>query len=172
MTESHVGTRYDRLPAHDADRDLDGRPTRAEVLEYFAERFGIEPRAFDPYSLWEKGKGKIWAFRGTHSSPLAVEAMGIHLLRTRQRFWKPTTDAMQLFGRQATRNVLACSREQARAFWRGETQPIEWAGEQGYVIVTHPLGGEPEPLGVGLVVDDELRSVVPKARRRDLADHN
>lgn len=168
MTATHVGDRFDRLPGSEEERSLAGRTTREAVLKYFEERFGIPRSTFEAYTFWEKGKGKVWAFRSELPSPVPVEAMGLHLLRTRQRFWKPTTDGMQLFGRAATRNCLELSRVDARTFWRGETQEIAWDGEPGYAIVTHQIGGAPEPLGIGLIVDEELRSMIPKGRRRDL----
>jgi len=50
----------------------------------------------------------------------------------------------------------------------GDDQDIEWDGDWGYLIVTHDLAGEPEPVGVGLYTYGELRSMVPKGRRREL----
>lgn len=168
MTMENVGSRFDRLPERESERSVEGRPTRGEVLQFFTRRFGMSAGIFASYTFWEKGKGKIWAFRGEVPSPIEVETLGIHLLRTRQRFWKPTTDGIQLLGRHATKNVVTLSREDAVRFWRGEDQHLAWDGDQGYVIVSHELGGAREPLGVGLAVDGELRSLVPKGRRRDL----
>jgi len=162
------GQRFDRLPATDAERTVEGRATRAEVVDYFADRFGIPPETFDDYTFWEKGSGKIWILHGEVASPIRVEALGMKFLRTRQKHWKPTTNAVQRFGRHATRNVLELPREQARRFVRGETQDVDWDGDWGYLVVTHGLAGAPEPLGVGLYVHDELRSPVPKGRQRDL----
>lgn len=168
MSPAETGDRYDRLPATDAERNVAERASREEVLAFFAERFGVDPAVFERYSFWEKGKGKVWAFRGEHPSPVAVEAMGIHLLRTRQRFWKPTTDAAQLFGQHVERNRLDLERAGARTFWRGESQEVSHVGDPGYVVVTVPVAGEPAPLGVGLWIDGELRSMVPKGRREEL----
>lgn len=168
MSDANVGSRFERLPAHPAERTVEGRPTRDAVIAYFNDRFGIDPSTFAGHSFWEKGKGKIWAFRSDHRSPLEVEALGIHLLRTRQRLWKPTTDGIQLFGVTATRNVIELSDDRARRFWQGEAQSMCRDCEPGYVIVTHRLVDEPVPLGVGLYVDAELRSMIPKARRRDI----
>jgi NOL1/NOP2/fmu family ribosome biogenesis protein len=50
----------------------------------------------------------------------------------------------------------------------GEDQELDWDGDWGYLIVTHDLAGEAEPLGVGLYTYDELQSMVPKGRRREL----
>ena len=44
----------------------------------------------------------------------------------------------------------------------------EWDGDWGYLIATHEVAGESVPIGVGLYLYDELRSVVPKGSRADL----
>lgn len=170
MSKSNDGSRFDRLPPSSGERVVTDRPTRVEVLEYFQERFGVESAAFQKYTFWEKGTGKIWAFKGEVPTPINIEALGIHLLRTNQRHWKPTTDAMQRFGRQATRGVIELTREQATRFWRGESQSIEWDGPAGYVLVTNPIADRDEPLGIGLIRRGELRSQIPKGRRRDLEE--
>lgn len=164
----NVGTRFDRLPATEADREVPERPTQDAVITYFEDRFGIDRSRFEGYTFWEKGTGKIWAFAGVAPSPIAVEALGIHLLRTNQRHWKPTTDAMQRFGRYADAHIVDLSRAQATRFWRGETQEIEMPDTPGYVLVRHRLAGAYEPLGIGLAIRGELRSQIPKGRQRDL----
>ncbi|WP_435179835.1 DUF7122 family protein [Halorussus sp. AFM4] len=162
------GQRFDRLPETADDREVAGRATRREVVDWWDERFGVPPETFDGYTFWEKGKGKIWILRGDVASPIRIEALGMKFLRTRQEHWKPTTNAVQRFGREATRNVIELAREQARTFVRGEDQELDWDGDWGYLVATHDLAGEPEPLGVGLYVHGELRSPVPKGRQRDL----
>jgi len=52
------GQQFDRLPETPDDREVDGRASRREVLDWWDERFGIEPTVFEEYSFWEKGAGK------------------------------------------------------------------------------------------------------------------
>ncbi|WP_132057498.1 DUF7122 family protein [Halorussus amylolyticus] len=167
-TPTNDGQRFDRLPETPADREVEGRASRQEVVEWWDQRFGIPPETFEGYSFWEKGKGKIWILRGDLGSPIRIEALGMAFLRTRQEHWKPTTNAVQRFGRRASKNVVELTREQARTFARGETQELDWDGDWGYLVATHELAGEAEPLGVGLFVHGELQSPVPKGRQRDL----
>ena len=177
------GQRFDRLPPTPAERTVEGRVSRQEVLDYYEERFGIPPETFEEYSFWEKGAGKIWIYAGEAPSPTQVEALGMLCLRTRQEHWKPTTDVAQRFGRHASRCVIDLSREEARRFAAGEDQELDWDGDWGYLIATHPVTGgadglsdrdsadergDREPLGIGLYVHGEFRSLVPKGRRRDL----
>lgn len=167
MTEN-ASHRFDRLPATAADRDVDGRATRQEVLDWWTERFGVDPAVFSAYTFWERGNGKVWALHGEEPTPVDVEGLGVTFMRTRQEHWKPTLTGVQRFGHHATRNVLALPRERARKFIAGNDQDVDWDGDWGYLVVTTDVAGAPEPLGVGLYVYGELRSQVPKGRRRDL----
>ena len=166
MTNGHIGTQYDRLDPEHCTRDGE-RPSRNDIITFFDTRYGIDPATFAPYSFWERGKGKIWAFRGEQQTPARVEAMGIHLLRTDSQFWKPTTDAMQLFGRYATENIIELEEEEANAFWRGVEVEIVWTGDPRYVIVARDYGDTTTPIGVGLARESRLESLVPKGRQRD-----
>ncbi|MES3516968.1 MAG: hypothetical protein PPP58_04805 [Natronomonas sp.] len=162
------GRQFDRLPATDSERDEPKRATRAEVIEWWVDRFGIDAGTFDHYTFWEKGAGKVWAFAGEIDSPTPVEGLGMTFLRTRQEHWKPTTDAVQRFGADATKNVVVLGETDAAAFLRGEDTDPEWDGDWGYLIAAHEIAGAIEPIGVGLYVYDELRSQMPKGRRREL----
>jgi hypothetical protein len=65
--------------------------------------------------------------------------------------------------------VIELDPEQAVTFAAGEDQDLpEWDGDWGYLIATHEVAGEQAPIGVGLYLYDELRSVVPKGSRADL----
>jgi len=166
----NVGQQFGRLPATPADREVKRRASRQEVIQFFEQRFGIEPSTFETFTFWEKGKGKIWIFAEDMPTPTTVEGLGMTLLRTRQEHWKPTHSAVQRFGKHATKNVIELSPEAAATFARGENQDLpEWDGDWGYLIATHELAGEREPIGVGLYLYDELRSTVPKGNQEDLS---
>ncbi|PSQ42085.1 hypothetical protein BRD17_09505 [Halobacteriales archaeon SW_7_68_16] len=169
MTDAeNDGTRFDRLPATEAERTVSGRPTRRAVLEWWDDRFGIGPETVADHTFWERGAGKIWAFADDAADPTHTEGLGMTVLRTRQEHWKPTTEAVQRFGRDAERNVILLDPSGARRFLAGEDQEPDWQGDWGYLIVAHELAGRREPIGVGLFVHGELRSQVPKGRRLDL----
>ncbi|ELY54119.1 hypothetical protein C491_20037 [Natronococcus amylolyticus DSM 10524] len=163
------GQRFGRLPTTAAERTVEGRASREEVVDYFADRFAIPPEAFDDYTFWEKGAGKIWIYGGDAPSPITIEAIGMTCLRTRQEHWKPTTDFVQRFGREAGECVIELESDEARAFAAGEDRELErWEGDWGYLIAAHRIAGALEPIGVGLYVHGELRSMVPKGRQREL----
>ncbi|ELY66438.1 DUF7122 family protein [Natronococcus jeotgali] len=167
--EQNDGQQFGRLPATAAERTVEGRASREAVVDYFADRFGIAPETFDDHTFWEKGAGKIWVYGGSAPSPVEIEALGMTCLRTRQEHWKPTTDFVQRFGREADECVIELEPDEARAFAAGEDRDLErWDGDWGYLIAAHDVAGELEPIGVGLYVHGELRSMVPKGRQREL----
>lgn len=156
-----------RLPATPGDREVAGRPTRRAVLDFFHRRYGIPRERFDDHTFWEKGAGRVWAFGGDLSDNQRVEAVGLPLVRVRQPHWKPTTVGAQRFGEAATKNVIMLGEASADAFFRGEDQTIDWPGEWGFLLVARELVDREPVVGVGLYVYGELRSMVPKGRRRD-----
>jgi NOL1/NOP2/fmu family ribosome biogenesis protein len=159
---------FERLPETADEREVEGRATREAVVGFWTDRYGLSTDAFEDYTFWEKGSGKVWAFASDLPAPADVEAVGMTFLRTRQEHWKPTTDAVQRFGREATRNVVVLEREEAIQFLAGETQDLpRWDGDWGYLIVAHEIAGGVEPIGVGLYLYGELRSQIPKGRRRE-----
>jgi len=162
------GDRFARLPATDAEREDPGRATREEIIEWWRDRFGIDAETFADHTFWEKGAGKIWVLAGDAPDGLRIEALGMRVMHTRQEFWKPTTNAVQRFGRDASTGTIELGPDRARRFVAGEDQEIPWDGDWGYVVATRAVAGGDEPLGVGLYTHGELKSMVSKGRRRDL----
>lgn len=158
---------FERLPETASEKQVEGRPTRPAVLEYWDDRFGVPPETFEGITFWEKGAGRIWALSYDLEGPVPIEALGLPILRTRQEFWKPTTDAARRFGTSASRNVLKLAAPEARRFLAGTDQEIPWDGDWGYLIVTHDIAGGPEPIGIGRYTYGTLKSMVPKGRRRE-----
>jgi NOL1/NOP2/fmu family ribosome biogenesis protein len=158
--------RFERLPATEADRRVEGRATRAAVVDYWVDRFGIPAETFEGMTFWEKGAGRVWALSYDLEGPVEIEALGLPILRTRQEFWKPTTDAARRFGTRATTNVIHLDPAAANSFLAGEEQDVPWDGDWGYLIASHEIAGGPEPIGVGLYTYGTLQSMMPKGRRR------
>ncbi|MFB6134538.1 MAG: hypothetical protein ABEJ55_06080 [Halanaeroarchaeum sp.] len=168
--QENVNDQFERLPQTAEGRRVEGRPTRKDVLEWWEERFDISPSAFQGVTFWEKGAGRIWALTDDLPGPVRIEALGLPVLRTRQEFWKPTTDAAQRFGHLATRNVVTLSPRQANRFVAGEDVEPDWDGDWGYLIASHEVAGGPAPIGVGLYTYGTLQSMMPKGRRRTFGD--
>jgi NOL1/NOP2/fmu family ribosome biogenesis protein len=167
--KQNASKRFDRLPETVEERVVEGRPSRRQVLDFWEDNYAIPPETFEEFTFWERGAGKLWAFHADLPSPVDAEGLGIACLRARQEHWKPTTEAVQRFGKHATKNVIHLSGEEAERFVDGEDQELAWDGDWGYLIVAHDLAGGPEPIGVGLYLHGELRSQIPKGRQRDLS---
>jgi hypothetical protein len=133
---------------------------RAEVAEMMGSRFGIPPEAFEGVSFFLRGRN-VWAFSLPEVPDLDYEAVGLRFISLRGRVPKPSTYALQLFGRFATKNVVDLSSDQARKFIAGERQSLEADLEDGYVVVAH----QGDVLGCGLYSRGELISQLPKERR-------
>lgn len=164
----NIGEEFDRVARTAEEKVVSGRPSRAEILSWWDDRFGIPRRVFDRYSFWEKGKGKIWIVSGDVDSPIRVQALGMRCLRVRQQFWKPTTNAIQRFGGMASKNRVVLSSRDVANFVRGASVMGEWDVDDGYVIVMKTVNNSSHPVGVGLYVNGELQSQIPKSRQRNL----
>jgi len=173
MTEDepeNLSETFERVPSTAAERVVEGRPSRAEIIDYWVDRFGVPKDTFDGATFWEKGGGRIWVLNYELSGPISIEALGLPILRTRQEFWKPTTDAVRRFGAEATENVIHLEEPAARAFLAGEKQELPWDGDWGYLIVTHDIAGAADPIGVGRYTYGTLQSMLPKGRRREFEE--
>jgi NOL1/NOP2/fmu family ribosome biogenesis protein len=154
------------MPVEQVERD--------RVVGFWEEEFGVSPATLDGYRFYKKGARKVWAVSretverlgGSETlDALEYESVGLPLMRVGGEHDKPTTDALQRFGDEATRKVVDVDADAARAFVRGETVEREYDVEDlGYVVVRH----DGDVLGCGLYFPGELRSQVPKGRRVDL----
>lgn len=133
---------------------------RAEITLWWQSRFGIPEAAFEGYCFYRRRRN-IWVLSKTELPELRYETIGLRMISTKGKAWKPTTYALQLFGRHATRNVANLSLEEVKSFVAGESQSIDDDLENGYVIVS--LMGE--VIGCGLYSRGTLVSQLPKERR-------
>jgi NOL1/NOP2/fmu family ribosome biogenesis protein len=173
MSENVAENRSDaleRVPATAEDRSVPGRPTRAEIVAYWEDRFGVPRSTFEGVTFWEKGAGRIWALAHELEGPIEIEALGLPVLRTRQEFWKPTTDAARRFGTAASANVIQLTEPAARRFLAGADQDLDWDGDWGYLLVAREAVDKREIIGVGRYTYGTLSSMLPKGQRREFGE--
>ena len=136
----------------------------AEVAELWHSRFGIPVQALSGYRFFKKASS-IWAISDFELPRLSYEAIGMRIINCKDRPWKPTTAALQIFGKYATRNIIHLNSDSARVFLEGRSQVIGEAAEvecePGYVVVFY----RGEVLGCGLYSHGLLVSQIPKERR-------
>jgi NOL1/NOP2/fmu family ribosome biogenesis protein len=136
-------------------------PQRSAVLGYFEQRFGLPLTLFAGYRLLERRKVYVLLRDSPHVEALAflkVQNVGLPVLRKMRHHLKPTTAALQRFGRQATRHTLALSTAQMAQLLSEHTLPCDLGGEAGYVILLH----QGEVVGCGMYTPGRLRSQIPQ----------
>jgi hypothetical protein len=82
---------------------------------------------FEGYRFYRKASS-IWVISEADLPNLSYEALGMRMISLKDRPWKPTTCALQIFGRYATKNVVHLNEEQAKAFLAGESQALDLNG--------------------------------------------
>lgn len=134
--------------------------SRSEVADLWHSRFGMPKTVFEGYRFYRKAQS-IWVISDEDLPNLSYEALGLRMISLKDRPWKPTTCALQIFGRYATKNVVHLNDCRAKAFLAGERQALEAECEPGYVVVFY----RGEVLGCGLYSHGILASQLPKERR-------
>ena len=120
----------------------------------------IPVQVFDGFCFYRRAQN-VWAFSDTTLPKLSYEAIGLRMMNFKEEPWKPTSCALQVFGRHATKNVVHLTSEQSRIFFAGSSQVLEANVEPGYVVVFY----NGDVLGCGLYSHGKLVSQLPKERR-------
>ncbi|MGB9824792.1 MAG: methyltransferase RsmF C-terminal domain-like protein [Candidatus Hydrothermia bacterium] len=134
----------------------------ARALKAIKERFGIDEKVFDGFSLIEKGDIWISSKEATTIKVPGISRVGIRLIRVFRDGYKLTTAGIQLFGKYATKNVLEISEDKLQDYLEGKdiyVGPSEC--EEGQVIVKCGK----DYLGSGLYAKGKLKNQLPKGRR-------
>lgn len=130
------------------------------VADLWNSRFGIPESTFSGYIFFRKANS-VWALNNACLPRLSYEAIGMRIMNLKDRPWKPTTSALQTFGRYATKNLIHLDSINARSFLEGKILAVESDSEPGYVVVFN----RGEVLGCGLYSHGKLVSQIPKERR-------
>lgn len=111
---------------------------REAVAEIWNSRFAIPESVFSGYNFFRKARS-IWAISDSQLPGLSYEAIGMRIMNCKDRPWKPTTCALQVFGLHAQKNTMHLQAGSARLFLEGRTQEVDAATaeqcESGYVVV-------------------------------------
>jgi NOL1/NOP2/fmu family ribosome biogenesis protein len=164
-------------------------PSAADVLAYLEERFGLERALFDGFGLYATSKGRIYLGPKRLVNHPRIATLGLLIARSHGAI-KPSTNLLQLFGRQVKKNYVELAKEDAAAFIGGADVRLPGAeaavgvgadvrhpngagggigdtgvATDGYVLVRY-LGFS---LGCGMLHSGphgaEIRNMLPKAKR-------
>lgn len=140
---------------------------RGQVLSYLEERFGLPSSLFSGYGLYLGSKGRIYLGPKGVPPGLRIAVIGLTVARA-DGGMKPTTNLLQAFGKQVTRNTISLEREDALRFLKGEDLAVAGSGAgnatDGYVLVKYLDC----PLGCALLKSGMLKNMLPKAKRLDV----
>jgi NOL1/NOP2/fmu family ribosome biogenesis protein len=114
------------------------KPERDRLLGFFQERFGIPQTVFTNHHFCRRG-ATVWMLNKDHRLPslasLRVQSVGLPLLRRIKAHLKPTSVALQLFGRHASKNIVSLEPEQLGDLAERKEIKGEFTCSPGYVIV-------------------------------------
>ena len=131
------------------------------ILNYFERRFSINQAVFGEYRWWKDGHSYGVVSRSEHLDDLAsmrVNKAGMAILHRIKGYLKPTTNAIQIFGQTAKKNVLDIGRDVLLNLLEKRTVMMAWSDEEGYVILRY----EGIILGCGLALKDRLMHQLPR----------
>jgi NOL1/NOP2/fmu family ribosome biogenesis protein len=132
----------------------------SKVAKLWSIRFDMPEEAFKGYKFFRKAQS-VWAVTDVDLPRLSYEALGMRIMSCKDRPWKPTTSALQIFGGYAAKNLIHLGSKEAMIFLEGGSQACESNCEQGYVVVFY----RGDVLGCGLYSHGKLVSQIPKERR-------
>ncbi len=131
---------------------------RTLILDYCYERFGITEIVFENYSWYIGSKNRIY-IGPKEIERLKPESIGLCIFRL-DKTPKPTTNFIQLFGKEITKNIISLDREQAVAFCGGSDLEVVNDAEPGFVSINY----KNISLGCGHWDGEILKNQIPKSR--------
>lgn len=138
-----------------------------ELISFLEERFGMDSHAFSGFGLITTPKGRVFMVTpGVYefSETMNVASICLPFARLEGKI-KPTSVMLQMFGHLATKNVIELDREDAINFAKGlDLSANRHECSDGYIILKY----EGIPLGCGLLRGNEIKNMLPKAKRMTL----
>jgi NOL1/NOP2/fmu family ribosome biogenesis protein len=148
------------LPSWSKNRNAFEPEDHSKIACLWQERFGIPVQEFANFCFYRRAKN-VWVFSDAALPKLSYEAVGLRMMNFKEDPWKPTSCAIQVFGRHATKNAVHLTSEQARIFFAGRSQVLKANVEAGYVVVFYTG----VVLGCGLYSHGKLVSQLPRECR-------
>ena len=138
---------------------------RHALFSYLENRFGIPETLFDEYLLFKRKKS-WWLLRHSsfveQASQFKISIAGLRAFGKINRFVKPSTRMIQIFGHNATRATLDLNKREFEGLEKGEPFQVGFEIENGYVIISY----EGHPLGLGLFINGLVHPQIPRKELR------
>lgn len=138
---------------------------RARFIDYFTERFGVEPSTWDPYEM--EFKSRSVRLLGTPGSGIdwSIETRGFRVARPTSHSFKPTTRGIQWLGDLVTRSRVSVTVREMTGLLERETVVPDATGDVGRGFVAVWFDGI--AVGCGFWTGDELETKISKAHGRE-----
>lgn len=140
---------------------------KQDVFTYLEERFLLERDLFQNFTLYLASKGRIYLGPKNLVQHPRIATVGLLIARISGTI-KPTTNLLQLFGRSVKKNFIYLTKDNAKKYARGDDLFIspEEMGDAtaGYVLLRYLDFS----LGCGLLKDNKIKNMLPKAKRLEL----
>ncbi len=142
---------------------------RRKLLHFWETRFGVPPSLFAPFHMASSSRVTYLIRKSPHLSGLAsarIVRAGIPFTRNAGIYMKPTTEAVQLFGWMATRNIVPLNMNQISTLCTQGEIRIRLDTDSGFVF----LKEDSYCWGCGLFLEpDRLLCRLPKNIKNELS---
>jgi NOL1/NOP2/fmu family ribosome biogenesis protein len=144
---------------------------KSDIVKDVERRFGINRSHFRNVSFITRAE-KIWIASSSVAekdlNKLKIEAVGMLFGRyfPNEEKFKPTTNALQIFGKYATKNVVEISSVELQTYLTGFDIQKKADVENGFVIIK--CNGD--IIGCGLYKDGIIKNQIPKHRRKAIGE--
>ena len=128
------------------------------IQEYCLERFGINQEKLENYRWYRGSKNRIY-IGPEELERIKPESIGLCVFRL-DKTPKPTTNFLQLFGIQITKNIVELDSEETIEYCSGKNLSPNLNIEPGFVTVKH----RDRILGCGHWNGSLLKNQIPKSR--------
>lgn len=135
---------------------------KKEFLKKIEEQWGTTIKG--EYGFLKDAKGKIFIMNKDVSriddAKLRINSLGLYIAEWKKNLLRLSIEGSQLVGKNATKNIVEISKEEAQQWLMGEDIPKE-GKEKGFVI----LKNGNDFYGCGLLKEGVLQNYVGKNRR-------
>jgi len=144
---------------------------RADIIKIIERKFGIPRKCFKDFSFIVRAE-KIWMVSKSVNEKdlnnLKIEAIGMLFGRyfENEKRFKPTTNALQIFGKFAKKNIINITDEELKKYLSGFDINKKADVENGFVIIKH----REDIIGCGLYKDGVIKNQIPKHKRKIIGE--
>ncbi len=133
-----------------------------KIYEQLEQQYGFKEKL--PYAFLKSNKDKLYIVHRDidhiDSEDLKIDTLGLYFATQHPTELRLSMEGSQFLGAHATKNVLELTKEQTKAWFRGEDLSIS-PDLIGFQIVRHDL----DYLGCGKASHGKLYNYLPKTRR-------